>query len=154
MIGPVIVPPVVGRYVPLSALTALVVKAVVAIWVVLVPPVAVGAVGVPVSAGLFSGALLVTVELLEMILSTLLELVNVVALLLPLLVTSPVRAGMVVTVLAEVADVAVAALPLILPVIVELNVLVPAIFWLLLRSTKFWVIEPVPPWLTGRALLR
>ena len=49
-----------GTYVPLSALTALVVNAVVAIWVVLVLAVAVGAVGIPVNVGLASGAAPVT----------------------------------------------------------------------------------------------
>jgi hypothetical protein len=60
-----------------------------------------------------------TVVLAETIDSTLVELVRAVAF--PLLVTSPVRLALVVTV---------AALPLILPEMVLLKVLVPPIVWL------------------------
>jgi len=110
--------------------TAVVTNAVEAIWVVLVPAVAVGADGVPVKLGLLRGALLATVPLLatllEMILWTLLELLRVAEL--PTEVTSPVKLALVVTV---------AALPDILPAMIFAKVLFPAMDWVEVRSTKF-----------------
>ena len=55
---------------------------------------------------------------------------------LPILVTSPVRFAFVVTV---------AELPLTLPAIVDEKVFTPAIVWLVVKSTKFLVVDPVPP---------
>jgi hypothetical protein len=41
--------------------------------------------------------------------------------------------------------VTVAALPEMEPAIVEENVLVPAMVWAVVKSTKFCVVDPVPP---------
>ena len=66
----------------------------------------------------------------------------------------------VLAVAAVVAVVAVAALPVMFPLIVLLNValpvnvLFPATDWVVVRSTKFCVLEPVPPFATGTTPLR
>ena len=44
---------------------------------------------------------------------------------------------------------AVAAFPVMLPVMGLVKIFTPPTVWLVLRSTKFWVEDPVPPLATG-----
>ena len=40
-----------------------------------------------------------------------------------------------------------------IPTTVPVNVLLPAIVWAVVKSTKFWVAEPVPPFAIGKTPL-
>jgi len=109
-------------------------NAVVAICVVLVPEVAVGARGIPVSVGDAKGAFASKAVCKPLVLA-IDNAPSAISVALPTLVTTPVKFALVVTV---------AALPVMLPAIVEENVFTPAIVWSPTVYTPFVTVPELP----------